>query len=1329
MFDVAVAACATRSTGAARPQDARRPHGCRTVNWPPLLPSSGRALPLEHAKLQRRSRPLRGEPLAMKHQYDYEALGPDTFQQLCQALLVKLHRDVQCFPVGMPDGGRDASAPSDRTSDAVVYQVKYRKPTPNKLYTPDEVCGWLQGNLRDELPKVERLVARGAKKYVLMTNAQCSSHEEVGTRDRIQKWMTENMPIPAQVWWRDDVDARLDGETDIKRTFGLLRDVAGLAEMLGVVLPGGDEGETIRVARRDRRIAALLKYLRQHYERDRIVKFKQAELKPELLKVFVDVPAVSASVHQRYISTGIHFLHHRTVETEGATLDKWQGILTSRTRESFAYTRTMPGAPAATMILGESGLESEEDKDTRVVIEGAPGQGKSTVAQYICQVHRARLLGMDSEIQKFPSLHSSSPLRLPFHVDLRDLSTWLRGEDPFDVKNEGTPSQWKPSLESYLAAQVRHESGGMEFSVTDLDSVTTATPILLMLDGLDEVPDLTDRRSVVTAVNEAVNRISHTCPSMATVVTSRPSAFAKTPGFAKKDFTYVVLTDLPLKLVLQYTDGWLHSGNIPHQEAHDVRRVLGEKLGHPHIVDLARNPMQLAILLWLINRKGLSLPDKRTALYGAYMDTFLDREAEKSAIVRDQRDLILELHGYIAWELHCQAELGESRGSITEAKLKTSLKKYLNRQGYKTDLVDQLFTGITQRVMVLTSRVESTFEFEVQPLREYFAARYLYSTARVSASGTECSGTRSDRFEALLRNPYWWNVTRFFAGFSDKGELANIVDLLEMLNEDGDFSLISYPRAVTSTLLRDQVFSQRPRSAERVFSLATSPESLTLLFPTLEQDSEILTFESEGGELAQRLRSRIEKAIARNTSDTVSCRVLYRNSGLAETKNWWFDCLLNAKNQKQKKLWFMSGQWLGVLPHLSSEELHRTSEELGDQTTFWNVLVGQPHASLPWSFEERGLRDSATFALRNVIQENFFWGRRPQNVLEVLLAGFSPTFMHILRSGYRDHLVTSVYHQAQTYMSENKTRTMVDQLLSAWLMLASAAAPRRDLAVWQKAYDDVEEALGGESVRGLTIAITAGSVRSGNVSRAKGGSLLDGGLPACYRARYARQRRNDLDWWAEQVPDVASTSDAWFLLGAMLMWAPPITFHTHAKALDKWASQFTLNDIIAMARMFPARPRQLRGRDKKKVQPRPALRGVSHQMHFLRALAHSTAEALPMLTAAVAKSAGENEFAAMYAERKIECLISLGAEAILEDPADIQDCSRIARKGAPYLPSARGHRELRFSSAMARDVLSSHVHIHPYVLAQADAALTSDVSGKATAIATVAKRDGWFEED
>jgi predicted NACHT family NTPase len=66
---------------------------------------------------------------------------------------------------------------------------------------------------------------------------------------------------------------------------------------------------------------------------------------------------------------------------------------------------------------------------------------------------------------------------------------------------------------------------------------------------------------------------------------------------------------------------------LSRKERAEFQSILDEKLNEPHLRDLARNPMQLTILLSLIHTEGAALPDKRTSLYGEYVRLFFAREA------------------------------------------------------------------------------------------------------------------------------------------------------------------------------------------------------------------------------------------------------------------------------------------------------------------------------------------------------------------------------------------------------------------------------------------------------------------------------------------------------------------------------------------------------------------------------------------------------------------------------------------------------------------------------------------------------------------------------
>ena len=329
-----------------------------------------------------------------------------------------------------------------------------------------------------------------------------------------------------------------------------------------------------------------------------------------------------------------------------------------------------------------------------IVLEGAPGQGKSTITQYVCQIHRMRLLG--EPMTGVPESHRRMPIRIPFRIDLRDFATWLGRKDPFSTKGTDTPpADWSRSLESFLAAQVRHQSGGVAFDVADLQAVARGSAMFLACDGLDEIADIARRREVIEEISRGVSRLDEASSSVQAVVTTRPVAFANAPAFLRRAISSLYAHLAAPQLDRSYTDKWLSARNVSANEGLAVKSILQTRLAQPHLRDLARNPMQLAILLSLIQTRGASLPEKRTALYDSYVELFLNREAEKSSVVREHRDLLVDIHQYLAWVLHTGAEQGRESGSITDDSLRELLRTYLVAEGRYPSLVDVLFAGLS----------------------------------------------------------------------------------------------------------------------------------------------------------------------------------------------------------------------------------------------------------------------------------------------------------------------------------------------------------------------------------------------------------------------------------------------------------------------------------------------------------------------------------------------------------------------------------------------------------------------------------------------------------
>ena len=105
--------------------------------------------------------------------YDYETLNPESFQHLCQAVLSTIHPNLQCLPVGQPDGGRDAFNfhPTPGSDEFTVFQVKFSR-TPSLKEERDLI----QQVIDSEAAKVSTLIDHGAVRYYLLTNVSGTAH-------------------------------------------------------------------------------------------------------------------------------------------------------------------------------------------------------------------------------------------------------------------------------------------------------------------------------------------------------------------------------------------------------------------------------------------------------------------------------------------------------------------------------------------------------------------------------------------------------------------------------------------------------------------------------------------------------------------------------------------------------------------------------------------------------------------------------------------------------------------------------------------------------------------------------------------------------------------------------------------------------------------------------------------------------------------------------------------------------------------------------------------------------------------------------------------------
>lgn len=834
--------------------------------------------------------------------YNLEQLGDERFQQLVQALLAVQFPKVQCLPVGQADGGRDAFVlqhMAQSEDSAIIFQVKFSNSPQQKSERQS-----VEQLIKSEQEKIRELIKQGAEEYYFITNVGGTSKLDTGSIDSINRLLSKSFGIPCYCWWRDDVERRLDSNADIKWSFPeILRGTDVLQQIVDGIWSS-------RMADRER---ALRSYIAAQCKEDEEVKFKQVELQNNILELFVDMPISSAGTKYSryyYIDEGALLIHDHDEDDVEVT-------------EGAFYAHRSGGNAAGLLLEGPYFPEM-----SNLVIEGAPGQGKSTITQYVCQVHRLKILDKEEDIIKIAPEHQRARVRVPFRIDLRDYASWIAGRNPFsqDASDRNTDSI---SLETFIAAQIAYLSGGQDFQTADLVAIVRNSDVTIVLDGFDEVADIATRKQIVFEISNASTRLRAHQRGIQIVVTSRPAAFANSPGFSKDDWVHLELQAMTRTQINVYSRKWMEARRLLQREKSEFTALLKEKLVQPHMRELARNPMQLTILLALIHTRGLSLPDKRTALYDNYMELFFNRESEKSRVVREYRDILIDIHRYVAWVLHTEAEEKNTGGIIDENDLRGMLKEYLISEGHSVGIMDELFVGMVERVVALVSRVQGTFEFEVQPLREYFAARHLYETAPYSPPGDEKAGTKPERFDALARNFYWLNVTRFYCGCFSRGELSALADGVEALASDEQYRYLAHPRTVALMLLGDWVFSQQPLLVARVVSnVFEQPGRKILLACGGAEGGASMALPERCGrdELARIAYSELE--VSTVAGDRASLlRLIRQNTDIkSRTDRWLFQ-----ETSQEIEQWLADGLTLGIINHLTTEQLRKIAAKCVDE--------------------------------------------------------------------------------------------------------------------------------------------------------------------------------------------------------------------------------------------------------------------------------------------------------------------------------------------------------------------------------------------------------------
>jgi hypothetical protein len=421
-------------------------------------------------------------------------------------------------------------------------------------------------------------------------------------------------------------------------------------------------------------------------------------------------------------------------------------------------------------------------------IKGGPGQGKSTITQYLCQIQRAALILSDpaikvaaklkptvtevKEIATASGLWPKSP-RIPVAFELKEYAKWI-------ARSEG-PST---SILVYLAHLIESATGQKALTGT-LKRALCTSRWLIIFDGMDEVPgDIKD--AIAHEINYFVDDLLVECNCDAQVVcTSRPQGYSG--QFDNLEAADIRLTSLSPSQALECAKPILETDRSP-QEGTRLFGILSDALGAQAIREIMTTPLQAHIMAVVV-RDGGTPPERKWELYSNFYKVINKREADKSAdrplsaLLRGNGKLIKALHNRLGFELHARAEASDgAQSSLDRDALLEIIEDVVNnfQAGDTQNTISTLREATTDRlVLVNTPENSSSVRFDIRPLQEFFAAEYIYESAD--------HNTLAERVRTIASDSHWREVLHFLLSAlvenERRSELAEVIQVLSQVDD------------------------------------------------------------------------------------------------------------------------------------------------------------------------------------------------------------------------------------------------------------------------------------------------------------------------------------------------------------------------------------------------------------------------------------------------------------------------------------------------------------------------------------------------------------------
>jgi formylglycine-generating enzyme required for sulfatase activity/energy-coupling factor transporter ATP-binding protein EcfA2 len=412
-------------------------------------------------------------------------------------------------------------------------------------------------------------------------------------------------------------------------------------------------------------------------------------------------------------------------------------------------------------------------ENTWAVLLGDPGSGKTTFVNYLAYL-------MVTDPGALPK-----PLAglLPIRLILRETAARHIASNA----DKGTAHMLWDALQDDIAIRLGEAAAAR--LLPHLQERILNDGALVLLDGLDEVPEAQQRRKTLL---EAVQALAGLLPRDKSrfLVTARPYAYAD-PKWHLAEFAILALAPFSETQVDHFIARWYQAVRMTMGWNEDtatdkglrLRTVLKER---PYLADLASRPLLLTLMATLHSSWG-QLPEDRADLYEETVKLLLGRWQRAREVKAPEGELVVEpgitqtlrvgedrirtalealaftVHDRQRKELVRDAEPAD----ITEGEVLVAFKPLLRNLD-----PEALLHYLKDRAGLLIARRHGIYTFPHRSFQEYLAACYLANQPQFA-----------DRLQQLLdEDPRWWQeVFLLGVGKAKQGGLSNAISLISVL--------------------------------------------------------------------------------------------------------------------------------------------------------------------------------------------------------------------------------------------------------------------------------------------------------------------------------------------------------------------------------------------------------------------------------------------------------------------------------------------------------------------------------------------------------------------